>query len=341
MEMGAFTRTRRQFCFARLAPGGFGLTLEAVEVVVTGGTGFVGREVVRQLLAAGHRLRLVVRSPEPQPGDSGRPLPGAGSANLERFPVSLGDSGALASVFQGAGAVVHLIGIISECGERTFAQAHVGTTRAVLEAARIAAVSRYLHMSALGTREGARSRYHQTKWAAECLVRESDLAWTIFRPSLIYGAEDGFTRLFARLSRMSPMLPLIGGGHGLVQPIAVEQVARAIVTSLANPVSHRRVYTLCGRERLTFRQVIAGILATVGRGRFLVNVPFPLARGQARILELVWPRVLRRAPPLNRDQILMLQEDNVGDGSEADAAFDLVHEPFAEGLRRCLTRLRD
>lgn len=235
---------------------------------------------------------------------------------------------------QGAQAVIHLAGIISECGENTFEAVHVDLTRTMVDAARAAGVRRFVHMSALGTREGARSRYHRTKWAAEEIVRASGLDWTIFRPSLIYGPGDAFTRLFARMSRFSPFLPAIGGGHGLLQPIEVGQVARAFVRAIPVAATHGRTYDLCGPERMSFREVLRTILGALARRRAIVTIPFAVAGFQARLLEFLWPRVLGQAPPLNRDQIRMLAEDNVGDGGPADLEFSLVHVPFAEAMRR-------
>lgn len=306
-----------------------------MDIVVTGGTGFVGRALVRALITEGHRVRRVRR---PHPGNQA-----AGPAGPADGPGSVTDvfadplaTAALATAMAGADAVIHLIGIISECGLQTFERVHVETTRSVVEAARVSRVPRFVHMSALGTRGGAPSRYHATKWEAETLVRESGLAWTIFRPSMIYGAEDGFTRLFARLSRFSPVLPLIGGGKNRLQPIAVEQVAQAFARALVVPASIGATLDLGGDEQRTFRELLSEILAALERRRLLVSVPWVVARWQAALLEWVWPTLLHQAPPLNRAQILMLQEDNVGDARTANALFGLRHASFRDGIRTYL-----
>lgn len=299
-----------------------------MKVCLTGGTGFVGRAVVRQLVSNGHQVQLLVR-PKHRAGPA---TPAAGPAVVVREGDPL-DPASLAPLLRGQDAVIHLVGIISECGCQTFEHVHVGLTRGVLEAARRAGVPRWIHMSALGTRPGAASRYHQTKWAAEELVRASGLAWTIFRPSLIYGPEDLFTNLLARLA-ISPVVPVMGSGQGLLQPIAVDRVARAFAGALECPASVGRVYDLAGPERLTFNQVLDIILAATGRRRLKLHVPLPFARALAAVLEAAFPALLRRPPPLNRDQLLMLQEDNIGDPAPADREFGLVHEPFAEAMRR-------
>jgi NADH dehydrogenase len=189
-------------------------------------------------------------------------------------------------------------------------------------------------MSALGTRPDARSRYHRTKWAAEEAVRASGLDWTILRPSLIYGPEDHFVNLYAGMARWLPVLPVMGNGLNQLQPVCVENVARCFVGALNQPASIGRVIDLCGPDRLTFLEVIEAILAASGRRRMKLRIPLALARLQAAALEKLCPLLLHKAAPLNRDQLLMLQEDNVGDEATARNLFQLEHPPFAEGIRR-------
>lgn len=304
-----------------------------MQVLVTGGTGFVGRAVLAALAEAGHRARILVR----------RPAAPRVRALAERFPVEVVAGDVLApdtlrAAMPGCEAVVHLVGIISEVGRNTFENAHTVATRNVVAAARVGGVERLVHMSALGTRPNAVSRYHQTKWAAEEAVRASGLNWTIFRPSLIYGAEDHFTNLFATLARWSPVLPVMGPGTGRLQPVSVQAVALAFVRALTEPAAVGRTFDLCGPERLTFEEVLDTILEVTGRRRWKLHVPLGLARFQAFVLELVFPRLLRRAAPLNRDQLVMLQEDNVGDPAPANALLRLPVESFRDGLSRTLQR---
>ncbi|MFN0067217.1 MAG: complex I NDUFA9 subunit family protein [Limisphaerales bacterium] len=297
-----------------------------MNVALTGGTGFVGRALTAELVRRGHRVRRLVRHPRV----------GTAPAGVEEVVADLADAPALAPLLRGRDAVIHLVGIISECGAQTFESVHAGLTRAVLDAAGAAGVPRWIHMSALGARPDAASRYHRSKWAAEESVRASGLAWTILRPSLIYGPEDLFTNLLARLALL-PVVPVMGSGQGLLQPIAVGQVARAFVGALEDPACAGRVYDLAGPERLTFNQVLDAILNAQGCRRLKLHLPMPLARAQASVLETVFPALLRRPPPLNRDQLLMLQEDNIGDPGPADRDFTLAHEPFAAAMRRQFT----
>jgi NADH dehydrogenase len=294
-------------------------------VLVTGGSGFVGREIVRQLQAAGHNVRVLVRGTR-------RSTP-----TVRTVHGSVLRPSTLASACAGCDAVIHLVGIISEIAEQTYENVHTEGTCNVISAAKATGITRLVHMSALGTRPDAVARYHRSKWAAEDAVRASGLAWTIFRPSLVYGSGDGFVNLFARMSRWSPMLPVIGDGTNLLQPIAVEDVAHCFVGALAKLIAVGQTYDLCGLERFRFSEVLDEILAATGRRRWKSHIPMPLARTQASLLESIFPRVFRRAPPLNRDQLRMLAEDNVGDPSAACRAFCFEPMKFREGIRRFLS----
>jgi NADH dehydrogenase len=233
---------------------------------------------------------------------------------------------------QGCDAVIHLVGIIGEIGDQTFERVHWEGTRRVLEAALNSGVRRIVHMSALGTRPEAASRYHQTKWAAEEAVRSSGLDWTVFRPSLIYGPGDGFVNLFAGMSRWSPVLPVIGRGTSLLQPVSVDCVARAFARALDSKAAVHQTYDLCGFDRLNLPQILQTLLQITRRRRIIGRIPRALAWYPTAVLEWVFPRVLRRPAPLSRDQILMLEEDNIGNPEAAERDFQIPSVPFAEGV---------
>lgn len=295
-----------------------------MKVLVTGGSGFVGREIVGQLVADCHQVRVLARGVKPAVG------------HVEFVKGSVLEPASLGAACAGCDAVIHLVGIISEVGGQTYERVHTEGTRNLLAAAKGAGVSRFVQMSALGTRPNAVARYHRSKWLAEEAVRASGLAWTVFRPSLIYGPGDGFVNLFAQMSRWSPVLPVIGHGLGLLQPVPVAEVARCFVGALTEPRSVGRTLDVCGPEPFTFVAVLDEILAATRRRRWKLHLPLALARLQARLLEFVFPALLGQAPPLNRDQILMLDEDNVGDPWPAAELFGYIPAPFPESLRQFL-----
>lgn len=295
-----------------------------MEVAVTGGTGYVGRAVCRHLLDAGHRVRLLTR----QAGRARQEL----SPGISRRVVDFSSPDSLADGLRGTEAVIHLVGIIGETRVQTFERVHVETTTTLLEGARRAGATRWIHMSALGTRDGATSRYHRTKWASEQRVRDGGLDWTIFRPSVIYGPEDAFVNLFAGMARWSPFVPLIGGGGSLLQPIAINNVASAFARAVQAPSSVGKTLDLCGPERVTLRDLVRIVLEVTNRRRCLVSIPWKLAWAQATLLEWVFSVVPGRPAPLTRDQLRMLREDNIGDGAPADRAFGLQHPSLREGI---------
>jgi len=304
-----------------------------VNVFVTGATGFVGREILQQLRAAGHAIRILTRAPDsPQVTEL---------VKCPRVEVRAGDvldGASLEGELAGVDAVIHLVGIISEIGRNTFENVHTRGTENAVNAAKGAGVKRFVHMSALGTRANAVSRYHQSKWAGEEAVRRSGLAHTIFRPSIIYGPNDGFVNLFARMSRFSPMVPVMGTGRSKFQPVPVEDVAACFVRALEEPRSIGRTYDVCGPEVLTLEQIVNLVLEATGRKRWKAHVPWWLARCQAAFLEWAWPRFLGQPPPLHRDQLIMLQEDNVGNPAPALELFGLKPSSFHEGIARYLAR---
>jgi NADH dehydrogenase len=287
----------------------------------------VGQEIVRQLRAAVHTIRILARSPR-----SPRVQEAVSRWQAEVHPGDVLQAASLEGALKGMDAVIHLVGIISEVGESTFDKVHTGGTRIMVAAAQREGVRRIVHMSALGTRPSADSRYHQTKWAAEELVRHSGLQFTIFRPSLIYGPQDQFINLTARMIRLSPVVPLLGSPRARFQPLPVEVVGAAFARSLDEPKSVGQTYDLCGPEALTLSEIVDRIQAVLGKRRLKLHVPISLARCQAACMEFVFPRLLGKAPPLNRDQLLMLQEDNMGNPQPANELFGLKPVPLREGL---------
>jgi uncharacterized protein YbjT (DUF2867 family) len=302
-----------------------------MRVLITGATGFVGREILRQLHQQGHSIRILARNRA-----SSRVQEAISRWRAEVHPGNILEPASLEGALSGVEAVIHLVGIISEVGQSTFENVHTRGTRHMVAAAQQACVTRFIHMSALGTRPNAVSRYHQSKWAAEELIRHSGLQFTIFRPSLIYGPEDQFVNLFAEIVRRSPIVPLMGSPRARFQPVPVEAVAAAFTRSLAEPRSIDQTYDLCGPEAMTLSGIVDQIQDALGKRRLKLRVPLSLARCQAACLEFLFRRLLRKPPPLNRDQLQMLQEDNVGNPQPANALFGLSPVPLREGIAKYL-----
>ena len=300
----------------------------AGRVFVTGGSGFVGAAVVSKLLARGHSVNALTHR---------RTLQGvADRVNVIRG--DLFDASVLEACMAGCDAVIHLVGIIFEKRSQrvTFERIHVGGTRAVVDAAKRAGVRRYLHMSALGTRPNAASKYHQTKHAAEEYVRASGLDSTIFRPSMIHGPRGEFMRTEAAWARRRAMpylfMPYFGagplgrGGTGRLQPVFVDDVARAFADALERPNTVGRTYCLAGTEVVTWPQLHHVVSeAITGRRRWAV----PLPVWQGKLLARVVPGSLL---PFNRDQVVMSQEDSTCDPAPFEADFGWIPRPFRETL---------
>jgi uncharacterized protein YbjT (DUF2867 family) len=294
-------------------------------VFVTGGTGFVGRAVIQALRAEGHAVRcLVRRGSEPD-------LRGFGA--IERVEGDVMARQTLDEALGGCDAVVHLVGIIRErhATGATFERVHVQGTQNVLDAAGATGVRRYVHMSALGTHAGARSRYHRTKWTAEEAVRSSPLPWTIFRPSIIYGRGDELVTMLSGMMQRLPVVPVIGSGRQRLQPVPVEQVARAFARTLSLEATVKHSYDVGGPDAVSMVELLDAIARAMGRRRPLkLHVPLGLVRPATRLLH--------RFPgyPLTPDQLLMLEEDNTCDASAFFSAFSLTPVALAVGLRTML-----
>ena len=287
-------------------------------VAVFGGTGFIGRHLVRRLAKAGARVRVVVRDPEA--GMFLKPMGEPGQIILDRG--NLLDAGSVAEAVAGADIVVNLVGVLYESGPYTFAAVHVEGARSVAEAAKAAGARRLVQVSAIGASKRSPALYARTKAAGEAAVGKAFPGATIVRPSIVFGPEDDFFNRFAALARLVPALPLYGGGRTRFQPVYVGDVAEAIVRILADAQTAGKTYELGGPHVYTFREVLEIVLRETGRARLLVPLPFWVADLQARAFELL-PK-----PLLTRDQVKMLARDNVV-GRKALGLADLGITPTA------------
>jgi len=237
------------------------------------------------------------------------------------------DKASLEKATRNVDCVVHLVGIIQETPRSSFQGVHVDGTRNVLDASRKAGVHRFFYQSALGTRPGAKSSYHKTKWAAEELVRTSGIPFTIMRPSLIYGKGDGFTTRLSEMIRLSPFLPVIGQGKSKVQPIFIDDVVSCMVKAVMDDSFLNEMYEIGGPEQLTYEEVTINLAEAIGVRRPVLHLPLFLMKAAARLLEALLP-----APLLTTDQLVMIQEDNVCSMQDVRDVFGIEPFKFRERL---------
>jgi len=275
-------------------------------VCIIGGSGFVGRAIVDQAIGAGYQVTVACRHPE-----RARDLLVKG-AELARVDVA--DGCGIDAAVEDHDVVIYLVGLLFEKGRQNFAAAHVDGVARVLESCKRAGVKQYLHMSALGAGKVAGSAYAETKAAAEALVQASDLNWTIFRPSIIYGTGDNFFNQFKAMSAMLPVMPVISGATRF-QPVWVEDVANAFVKSIDNHHATGHAYDLGGPKVYSFQDLLELLMTELGRNRILIPIP-----GFAAKLMAVFTSVLP-TPPITLDQLKLLGHDNVVEGEAFPAVF--------------------
>jgi uncharacterized protein YbjT (DUF2867 family) len=283
-------------------------------VTVFGGSGFLGRNVVRALCKRDYRVRVAVRRPEL--AGHLQPLGRVGQihavqANV-RYPASV------EAAMRDSQVAINLVGILAEGGGQSFEAVQMKGAEAIAKAA-AAAGARMVHVSAIGADQDSTSGYYRAKAGGEAAVHAALPSATIMRPSLMFGPEDQFTNRFAALARFSPVLPLVGGGVNKLQPTYVADVARAVADAVDGNAKLGATYELGGPEVLTMREVMEIIQEIAQRDRMLVPLPFGLARLQSYVLQFA-PGVFKLTP----DQVEMLRTDNVV--SEAATAAGLTFD---------------
>lgn len=296
-----------------------------------GGSGFIGRYVVRHLAKQGHVIRVAVRHPE----SAGFLKPLGDVGQITPIPASLLVEDSVKRAVEGADLVVNLVGVLYEKGRQTFRAVHAEGAAAVARAAAAVGAGDLVHISALGADANSPADYARTKAAGEAAVREAFPAAVILRPSVVIGPEDDFFNRFAVMARLSPALPLLNGGRTRFQPVYVGDVALAIVTALNDPAARGRTYELGGPRVYSFKELLELLLHEIHRRRLLLSLPMPLARLQARVLELL-PK-----PPLTRDQLRLLERDNVvGSGALTFADLGIQPQTIETVLPNYLDRYR-
>jgi NADH dehydrogenase len=297
-------------------------------VTVFGGSGFIGRYVVRALAARGYRVRVACRRPDL----AGFLQPAGNVGQVQLVQANLRYQWSIDRAVEGSDAVVNLVGILAEGGKQTFSAVQARGAGWVAQAAAKAKVP-MVQMSAIGAAEASEASYAKTKARGEELVREAVPGAIVLRPSIVFGPEDDFFNRFASMARFSPFLPLIGGGRTRFQPAYVGDIAEAVVQAVEGRMEPGSTWELGGPEVLTFRQCLERMLEEIQRDRRFLTIPFPIASFMGKIMQIL-PGAL-----LTVDQVEMLKEDNVvsKDAIESGRTFtDLGIRP--QGISAILPR---
>jgi NADH dehydrogenase len=275
--------------------------MEQQVITVIGGTGFLGRYIVKLLAGAGYTVRVISRNPNAAlhlktAGDVGQVVLVSGN---------LGKPESLADKLKGSHAVINLVGILYESGSQRFSGLHTKGPETLAKLAKQAGVKRFIQISSLGIDKAVASRYAQSKLQGEKSLQAIFPEATILRPSVVFGPEDNFFNQFACMASLAPALPLIGGGKTRFQPVYVGDVARAVLACLRQDSTQGHTYELAGPQVYTFRQILQYIMNTIGKRRFLLPLPFPVASAMGAVAQWL-PK-----PPLTLDQVRLLKYDNV------------------------------
>lgn len=288
-------------------------------ITIVGGSGLVGRHLVKILAEAGYTINILCRDTVAASAlkTAGNP----GQIILQHVDIS--DPASLIGKFASSFAVINLVSTLVSRGKQSFNTLNVKGATAIAREAKAASATRFIQMSALGVDRMSDVEYGKTKYEGEKAVREIFPNATIFRPSVVFGHGDGFFERFAKMSMLSPALPLIGGGNTLFQPVYVGDVVRAIHAALENNTAQGQMYALVGPEQLSFKQMLELMMSTTHRKRCLIKIPFWKAKMLGFLSELS-----PLSPAITRDQVRSLAHNNVRT-DEKDGLAELGIAPTA------------
>jgi NADH dehydrogenase len=294
-----------------------------MKILLTGGTGYIGSALRRELKDMGHDVRLLVRRSSAHKVE-----------RADEFEIILGDvldSHACLKAVEGCHAVVNLVGVIREFpNEGTSYEAmHTETTYNLVDAARRVGVERVIQMSGLGARPDATARYHQTKYEAEEIVRKSPMRWTIFRPSVVFGPGDEFHAQLIELAHR-PVVPIIDGGKALLQPVSLRNVVEPMARAVTMPETQGRIFEVGGPERVAFVDLLTQVARHFEVWMNTMKVRSMLLRPAVKMMQRF------KSFPLTVDQMVMLLEDNTCDTKPFEEAFGVELDPYKENLARLL-----
>jgi len=291
-----------------------------VRTAVTGGTGFVGRHLVKRLLAEGHEVNVLTHEKQSvNQSENGLTYVNGAIENIE----------SLKRTFKDVETVFHLVGIIAETKEKTFDKTVALGTKNVIEACHSCGVKKIMYLSALGTSSEAKTEYHRTKYQAEQAVAGSSLDYVIFRASIIYGPESQFVDILSRLIRLSPVTVVLGSGRYQLQPIYIDDLSYMMVKSLTHAEATGEIIDAAGPEKLEYIEILRILKKVLRKKRMNLFIPIIVIKAMVLLME----KLLKPAP-LTRDQLTMMLEGSTGDIKKMKELFDISPIGFEEGLNK-------
>ena len=286
-------------------------------ILVTGGSGFVGRRVVCRLTDGGHEVRVLAR------GLRRVDLPQG--VQLTRGDVVSGEG--LPDAIKGIERIVHLVAIIRESGDQTFDGVIRRGTERLLESATMAGIKKFVYVSAIGAQDNPTYPYLHAKWQAERAVMRSGLTYAIIRPSIVFGEGDEFINALAGLVRYNPVVPVVGNGKAKFQPIWVEDLVTCVAACLSEGAHDGETLEVGGPEHLTYDDILDTVKDALGKSRPKVHVPLAVMRPVAQVMEWVLPK-----PPVTLEQLKMLALDNIAETDSVAKHFGVQPRRLADSL---------
>ncbi|BDW98413.1 complex I NDUFA9 subunit family protein [Maricaulis maris] len=296
-------------------------------ITVFGGSGFVGRHVVRALAKAGYRVRVATR--RPHLAQDLRVMGVVGQVQLVQANLRVPAS--VERALEGATGVVNLVGVLNESGRQTFSRLHALGAKTIAESAAAMGIRRMVQVSAIGASATSLSRYARSKAEGEASVLAALPEATILRPSIVFGTEDSFFNRFAAMARFVPALPLFGGGKSRFQPVFAGDVGKAVLAAFERDDARGQTYELGGPGVYTYEALMRLILEAIDRKRLLLPLPWAIGKVIATVSELVGALPLMPVI-ITRDQLIQLQSDNVV-ADDAKTLADLgIHGETVEAI---------
>ena len=274
------------------------------QIAVFGGGGFLGRHLIRELTKENYRIKVATRNPYLK--GYLRPLGNPGQ--IELIKTNIFNTEDVKRILKNCDYAINLLGILYETRKQKFIQIHSQFPYLLGNLCNELGIKNLIHVSALGVKEKHSSKYMQTKLQGEKNIQNIFKSTVILRPSLVFGPEDKFFNTFASIARISPVIPLIGGGKTKFAPVYCVDVGKAIARAIELKNAKSQIYEIAGPENYSFKELMEILLTEIKKRRFLINIPFNIAKFQSYFLEML-PK-----PILTRDQVELLKYDNIPTG---------------------------